>query len=69
MEIDDLLNIVGADDGKGMLKITFNWSKRGHDKEKAKLMSVKRGLLLAAVCEVPETYNNMQILIHLTKIN
>ena len=68
-ESDDLLNIIGADDGKGMLKITFNWSKTGHDEEKSKLIGVKRGFILAAVCQVPETYNNMHVLIQLTKIN
>ena len=69
IDSDDLLNIIGADDGKGMLKIKFNLSKTGHDEEKSKLMGVKRGFILAAVCQVPETYNNMHVLINLTKIN
>jgi hypothetical protein len=68
-DIEDFFNVIGADDGKGMLKLTFNWSKVGKDGGKDKLMGVKRGLLLAIVAKVPETYENMNVLIQLTKIN
>lgn len=68
-DIEETFNVVGADDGKGMLKLTLNWSKIGKDEGKNKLMGVKRGLLLAIVAKVPESYENMQTLMQLTNIN
>ena len=66
---DDMLNIVGMDYGKGMLKITLNWSKVVKYSGKNKLMGPKHGLILAIVANVPESYHNIKILINLTNIN
>ena len=32
-------------------------------------MGVKKSMILAIVCNVPENYNNMKVLIELTKLN
>ena len=66
---DDSINVVGLDDGKGMLKITLNWSKVVKYSGKNKLMGPKCGLILAIVANVPESYHNIKILMKLTNIN
>ena len=67
-DLDELLNVVGADDGKGILKMCWNWSKMKTDKGETKLMGPKRSIILAAVADVPETYHNMSVLLELTKL-
>ena len=58
------------DDGKNILKIVLNWSLLTKaDKGKRKYMGPKRSIILAAVMDVKESYNNMSVLIDLTKIN
>ena len=66
---EDLFNVIGADDGKDVLKITSNWSSFKQDKGKHKLMSAKRSIILAAVFKVPETYHNLGVLFKLTSLN
>ena len=66
---DDMLNVVGMDDGKGMLKITLNWSKVIKYRGRNQLMGPKCGLILAIVANVPESYHNIKILMNLTNIN
>ena len=66
---DELFNVISADDGKGILKITCNWSCLKPDEGKHKFMSAKRSIILAAVCEVPESYHNMGVLFKLTSLN
>ena len=61
--------MIGADDGKDILKITCNWSSFKPDIEEYKLMSAKRSLILAAVNKVPETYHNMGVLFKLISLN
>ena len=61
--------MIGADDGKYILKITCNWSSFKPDIEKYKLMSAKRSIILAAVNKVPETYHNMGVVFKLTSLN
>ena len=66
---DDVLNVVGMDDGKGMLKITLNWSKVIRNRGRNQLMGPKCGLILAIVANVPESYHNIKILMNLTNVN
>ena len=66
---EELFNVIGADDGKDVLKITSNWSSFKQDKGKHKLMSAKRSIILAAVFKVPETYHNLGVLFKLTSLN
>ena len=42
-DCDKMINVVSMDDGKGMLKITFNWSKYIKDYYKNKLMGPNEG--------------------------
>ena len=43
-EESEYLNIIGLDDGKGALKICWNWSKATKDSGKVKLMGPKKSL-------------------------
>ena len=66
---EDKFNVIGADDGKGFLKLIFNSSIRKIDKGENKILSPKRSLILAAVSNVKESYHNMNILFKLTNLN
>ena len=66
---EDLFNVIGADDGKGVLKIVFNSSTTKLDKGKNKVMNSKCSIILAAVSHVKESYHNMGILFKLTNLN
>ena len=66
---EDMLNVVGMDDEKGMLKITLTWSKVIKNRGRNQFMGPKFGLILAIVANVPESYHNIKILINLTNIN
>ena len=67
---EDILNVIGADDGKNILKIVWNWSlKYKTDKGNMKLMGPKRSIVLAVVAKVKESHHNMAVLMELTKLN
>ena len=67
---EDVMNVIGVDDGKNILKIVWNWSLRYKtDKGKMKLMGPKRSIILAVVAKVKETHQNMAVLMELTKLN
>ena len=57
------------DGGKNNLKICLNFSKRGADTNKNKLMGPKHSLVLASVCSVDETHGNLKLLLDLLKVN
>ena len=59
---NEYMNIIGLDDGKSILKICWNWSKSEVDEGKYKLMGPKRSIILACVCDVPETSHNIKVL-------
>ena len=52
---DDILNIVRMDDGKGMLKITLNWSKVIKYRGRNQIIGHKYNLILAIVGNIPES--------------
>ena len=72
-DIDDtkeMMNVIGMDDGKKVLKIVWNWSlTMEQDKGKNKFMGPKRCIILAAVSKVKETHHNIGVLMEITKIN
>ena len=69
-ESKEMLNVVGVDDGKQILKIVWNWSLMyENDVGKNKLMGPKSSIILAAVSKVKETHHNMKVLMQLTKLN
>ena len=63
-----MFNVVGIDDGKGILKIVWNWSLM-FETGKKKLMGSKRSIVLAAVSKVKETHHNMKKIMDLTEHN
>ena len=66
----EMMNVIGMDDGKKVLKIVWNWSlMMEEDKGKNKFMSPKRCIILAAVSKVKETHHNIGVLMDITKIN
>ena len=70
-DIDDseeLVNVIGVDDGKKTLKIVWNWSLvKKKDIGKRKFMGPKRSIILAVVSKVQETHYNIEVLMKLTK--
>ena len=52
---NDLINVIGVDEGKGILKMVWNFSKVKKDNERVRLMGPKRAIVLAAVAQVPDT--------------
>ena len=58
----EFMNVIGLDDGKSILKICWNWSQSAIDEGKYKLMGPKRSIVLAYVCDVPETPHNITVL-------
>ena len=66
---NEYMNIVGVDDGKSLLKICWNWSKKEKDEGKYRLMGPKNSLILACVSDVPETSHNIRILFNLVGIH
>ena len=69
-ESKQILNVIGVDDGKGILKIVWNWSLMfDRDLGKKKLMGPKRSIVLAAVSKVKETHHNMKVLMEITNMN
>ena len=66
---DDYFVVLGIDGGKNNLKICLNWSKKMKDNNKWKLIGPKHSLVLASVCDVPETYGNIKVLFDLLNIN
>ena len=64
---DEYFIVIGVDGGKDNLKICLNWSKKGKDTNKKKLMGPKHSLVLASVCSVDETYENLKLLLDLIK--
>ena len=70
LESEEVMNVVGIDDGKNILKIVWNWSLMFKtDKGKDKLMGPKKSIILAAVSKVKESHHNMAVLMELTKLN
>ena len=65
---EEYLCVLAADGGKNNLKICLNFSKKTKDKNKWKLFGPKHSLVLATVCDVPETYNNIKVLFDLIDI-
>ena len=65
----EYMNIIGVDDGKGVLKICWNWSIKEKDGGKIKLMGPKRSILLACVAMTPETPHNIKILYDIANLN
>ena len=63
------INIIGVDDGKGVLKIVLSWSQMGKFKGRDQLYGPKRSLVIAAVASVPESYQNLKILMNLISLN
>ena len=63
---NEYMNIVGVDEGKSLLKICWNWSKKEKDEGKYKLMGPKNSIILAFVSDVPETSHNIRILFDFT---
>ena len=63
------MNIKGLDEGKGIPKICWNYSKNERDEGKIKLMGPKKSILLACVAMIPETTLNIKILYDLANIN
>ena len=69
-EEKEILNVIGIDDGKGILKVVWNWSLMvENDQGKKKLMGPKRSIILAVVSKVKENHFNISVLMNLTKIN
>jgi hypothetical protein len=67
---EEMMNVIGVDDGKDILKIVWNWSLMFKtDKGKRKLMGPKRSNILAVVSKVKESHYNMAVLLELTKLN
>ena len=49
----EVINLIGMDDGKNILKIVWNWSLvKNLDEGEQKLMGPKRTIILAAVSKV-----------------
>ena len=69
-ESKEIMNVIGIDYGKSILKIVWNWSlMTSRDKGKKKLMGPKRSLVLAAVSKVQESHHNLSVLMQLTNLN
>ena len=69
-EKEEILNVIGCDEGKSVLKIVWNWSLCSHkDSGGTKIMGPKKSIVLAAVSGVRETNHNMSVLFKLTKLN
>ena len=69
-ETKEMMNVIGIDDGKKVLKIVWNWSLMMEDDDgKNKFMGPKRCIILAAVSKVKETHHNIGVLMDITKIN
>ena len=52
-ELKEVINLIGMDDGKNILKIVWNWSLvKNLDEGEQKLMGPKRTIILAAVSKV-----------------
>ena len=66
---DEYFVVLGIDGGKNNLKICLNWSKKTKDSNKWKLIGPKHSLVLASVCDVPETYGNIKVLFDLIKLD
>ena len=65
-----MLNVIGVDDGKQILKIVWNWSLMfENDRGKKKLMGLKKSIVLFGVRKVKETHHNMKVMMKLTKMN
>ena len=62
---DELFNVISANDGKGILKISCNWTCSKPDEGKYKLMSAIRSIILAVL----ESYYNIGVLFKLTSLN
>ena len=65
----EYINVIGVDDGKGILKICWNWSIKENDEGKIKLMGPKKSILLACVAMTPETSHNIKILYDIANLN
>ena len=64
---NEVMNVVGINDGKDILKIVWNWSLMFKtEKGKRKLMGPKRSIILVAVSKVKESYFNMAVFLDLT---
>ena len=63
--LDELFNVISANDGKGILINTCNWSCLKPDEGKHKLMSAIRSIILAVL----ESYYNIGVLFKLTSLN
>ena len=63
----DMINVIGVDEGKGILKMVWNYSKIGNDAERIRLMGPKRAIVLTAVAQVPETHHNLSVIMELTQ--
>ena len=68
-DVTEYMKVVGVDDGKSLLKICWNWSKKCKDEGKYKLMGPKRSIVLACVSDVPESSHNIRILFNLLGIS
>ena len=69
-ENEEMLNVIGWDEGKSVLKIVWNWSLCSHkDNGGTKTKGPKKSIVLAAVSGVRETNHNMSVLFKLTKLN
>ena len=69
-ETKEMLNVVGVDDGKQILKVVWNWSLMfENDRGKKKLMGPKKSIVLFGVSKVKETHHNMKVMMELTKMN
>ena len=68
-DTDDLniMNVIGVDEGKGILKMVWNCSQIENDVNRIRLMGPKRAIVLTAVARVPETHHNLSVLMELTK--
>ena len=65
----DVINIIGVDEGKSILKIIWKWSvKEPIHNLKRKHTSTKKSFVLAAVANVKESYHNISVLGKLYKI-
>ena len=59
----DVINIIGVDEGKSILKIIWNWSvKEPIHNLNRKHTSTKKSFVLAAVANVKESYHNISVL-------
>ena len=66
---DNYICVLAIDGGKSNLKLCLNFSKKTKDNGKWKLYGPKHSLVLASVCEVPESYNNVKVLLDLVNVD